>query len=218
MATHQCARFSISPMRLHELAVMRSGKCLLSTKERGMIYRPNSKRGLEVFVDAGFAGGWDPKDAENTDSVYSCTGYVICYAGCPMFWQSKLQTKIALSTAEAEYIALSQALRETLPMTNLMREMNVIFSLYLPKPKFVLKVREDNQSCIAMTNNPKFTPRTKHTAIKYHHFRKYVKTQSNPDGFTEIVYCSTEEQVADIFTKPVCDNIFFKLGKLLLNW
>ena len=97
-----------------------------------MIYRPDPKRGLEVFVDADFAGGWDPEDAENADNVYSCTGYVVCYAGCPMFWQSKLQTEIALSTAEAEYIALSQALRETLPMSNLMREMDVIFPLYLP--------------------------------------------------------------------------------------
>jgi hypothetical protein len=123
-----------------------------------MIYKPDLARGLEVFVDAGFASGWYPEDAENTDSVYSCTGFVICYAGCPMFWQSKLQIEIALSTAEAEYIALLQALRETLPMTNLMREMNLIFPLYLPKPKFVLKVWEDNQSCIAMTNNPKFTP------------------------------------------------------------
>jgi hypothetical protein len=158
MATHQCTRFSISPMRLHELAVMRIGQYLLLTKEGGMIYRPDSARGLEVIVDANFAGGWDPEDAENTDNMYSRTGFVICYAGCPMFWQSKLQTEIALSTAEANYIALLQALKETLPKTNLMREMSIIFPLYLPKPKFLLKVREDNQSCIAMTNNPKFTP------------------------------------------------------------
>jgi hypothetical protein len=218
MATHQCARFSVNPMRSHEQAVMRIGRYLLSTKEKGMIYRPDSARGIEVFVDADFAGGWDPEDALNADNVYSRTGYVICYAGCPIFWQSKLQTEIALSTAEAEYIALSQALRETIPMTNLMREMNVIFPLYLPQPKFVLKVREDNQSCIAMTNNPKFTPRTKHIAIKYHHFRKHVKTHSNPDGFIEIEYCQTEEQVADIFTKPVRDDIFFKLRFKMLNW
>ena len=217
MATHQCARFSIKPMRLHEQAVIRIGRYLLSTKYRGMIYRPDSKRGLEVFVDADFAGGWNPEDAKNADNVY-CTDYVICYAGCPMFWQSKLQTEIALLTAEAEYIALSQALRETLPMSNLIREMNVIFPLYLPKPKFVLKVRKDNQSFIAMTNNPKFTPQTRHIAIKYHHLRKHVKkSQSNPDGFIEIEYYSTEEQLADIFTKPICDNIFFKLRKLLLN-
>jgi hypothetical protein len=65
---------------------------------------------------------------------------LLFYPGCPIFWQSKHQTEIALSTAEAEYIALSQALRERIPMMNLMREMNVIFPLYLPQPKFVLKV------------------------------------------------------------------------------
>jgi hypothetical protein len=69
-----------------------------------------------------------------------------------------------------------------------------------------------------MTNNHKFTPRTKHIAIKYHHFQKHIKTQSNPDGFIEIEYCSTEEQVADIFTKPVCNDIFSTQRKLLLNW
>jgi hypothetical protein len=200
MATHQCARFSICPMRSHEIAVMRIGQYLLGTKDRGMIYRPDLKRGLEIFVDANFAGGWDPEDAKNADNVYSRTGYVICYAGCPMFWQSKLRTEIALSTAEAEYIALLQALRETIPMTNLMREMNVIFPLYLPQPKFVLKVREDKLPSNIITPG------------------KHVKSQSNPDGFIEIDYCSTEEQLANIFTKPVCDDIFFKLRKSLLNW
>jgi hypothetical protein len=103
-------------------------------------------------------------------------------------------------------------------MTNLMCEMNVILPLYLPKPKFVFKVWEDSQYCIAMTNNPKFTSRTKHIAIKYHHFQKHIKTQSNPDGFIEIEYCSAEEQVAEIFTYPVCEDIFLTLQKLLMNW
>ncbi len=141
-----------------------------------MKYTPDSTKDIEVYVNADFAGGWDPGDPLNTDNVYLRTGYVIQYAGCPIYWQSKLQTEIALSTAEAEYIELSQALRETLPMTNLMKENNVIFFLHLPLPKFVIKVQEDNQSCIAMANNPKFSPRTKHIAIKYHHFCKHVIT------------------------------------------
>ena len=135
-----------------------------------------------------------------------------------MFWQSKLQTEIALSTAEAEYIAMSQALRETIPLMNLMQEINVIFALDIPQPKFVIKVHEDNQSCIVMANNPKFTPRTKHIAIKYHHFRKHVRTPSNSSGFIDIVYCSTLEQIADIFTKPTNDDIFWKLRKLMCGW
>ncbi len=183
-----------------------------------MKYTPDSLRGIEDYVDADFAGGWDPGDPLNADNVYSRTGYVIQYAGYLIYWQSKLQTEIALSTAEAEYIALSQALRETLPMANLMKKINVIFPLYLPLPKFVIKVRKDNQSCIVMANNPKFSPRTKHIAIKYHHFWKHVITQLNPNGFIQIDYCSTNDQVADLFTKPVCDDIFMQLRQMLLGW
>jgi hypothetical protein len=156
----------------------------------------------------------------NADNVYSWTGYVIQYDGCPIYWQSKLQTEteIALSTAEAEYIALSQALRETLPMTSLMKKINVIFLLYLPSPRFVIKVREDNQSCIAMAQNLKFSPWTKHIAIKYHHFCKHVITQSNPNEFLQIDYCSTDNQIADIYIKPICDDIFMRLWQMLLGW
>ncbi len=75
-----------------------------------------------------------------------------------------------LSTAEAKYIVILQALREINPLATLMQEMNEIFPVYLPSPKFIIKVREDNQSYIAMAKNSKFNPRTKHIAIKYHHF------------------------------------------------
>ena len=182
------------------------------------MYTPDPKLGFEVWVDADFAGGWNPEEADDEDNVYSCTGFSIYYAGCPVYWQSKLQTEIALSTAEAKYITMLQALRETIPLATLMREMNEIFPLYLPSPKFIIKVWEDNQPCIAMAKNPKFTPWTKHIAIKYHHFWKHVITQANPDGFISLEYCSTHDQIADIFTKPVRDDIFFKLRKDLLGW
>ncbi len=77
MAVHQCARFSINPMRLHEQAVMRIGRYLLSTCKKGMIYKPDSTKGIEVYVDADFARGWDPEDTMNADNIYSRTGYVI---------------------------------------------------------------------------------------------------------------------------------------------
>ena len=94
---------------------------------------------------------------------------------------------------------------------NLMKEINVIFALHIPQQKFIVKVHEDNQSCIAMAINLKFAPRTKHIAIKYHHFRKHVRTMLNPSGFIEICYCSTNDQLADIFTKSTADDIFWKL-------
>jgi hypothetical protein len=91
-----------------------------STSTRGIVYTPKPELGLECFVDADFAGGWTQADADNPDNVLSRTGYVIRYAGCPIGWCSKLQSEIALSTAEAEYIALSQALREVIPLITLL--------------------------------------------------------------------------------------------------
>ena len=76
----------------------------------------------------------------------SRTGFVIRYAGCPIGWCSKLQTEIALSTAEAEYIALSQASREVIPLMTLLEELGEIYPLYTAKPDFICTVWEDNQS------------------------------------------------------------------------
>ena len=102
MAVHQCARFCIDPKVTHERAIMRIGKYLLSTKERGIKFTPNKDRGMECYVDADFAGSWDKADSGNPENVLSRTGYILYYYGCPVIWSSKLQTEIALSTTEAE--------------------------------------------------------------------------------------------------------------------
>ena len=146
-------------------------------------------------------------------NLMSRTGFVLKYAGCPIFWSSKLQTEIALSTAEAEYIALSSALREVIPLMTMMLEINDIFPLHICPPDFYCTVWEDNQSCIAMATSQKFSPRTKHIALKYHHFRSYVMNKK-----IRINYVHTESQEADIFTKPVKNELFPKLRYLLCGW
>ena len=213
MATHQTARFSNSPMLSHEKSIMRIGRYLLDTRKRGIIYKPDVSKGLECHVDADFAGGWSQADSENADNVLSRTGYVIMYADCPILWVSRLQTEIALSTAEAEYIALSQSLRDVIPLITLLKEINTVFPVHVKTPTFVCKVHEDNQSCITMATTSKFSPRTKHIALKYHHFRSYVK-----NGTIQITYCRTTEQKADILTKPLSDDLFFKLRYMLCGW
>ena len=213
MAVHQCARFNACPMLCHEKAVKRIARYLLSSSDKGIHYKPDSSRGLEVFVDADFAGGWSSGDHNNPACVLSRTGYVIMYAGCPITWSSKLQTEIALSTTEAEYIALSQAMRETIPFMNLMQEIGGVFEFFNPKPKSHCKVFEDNISCIKVAESPKFTPRTKHIAIKYHHFRKHVS-----DGTVTIHHIDTKEQIADIFTKPLDESLFNRLRCMLMGW
>ena len=81
------------------------------------------------------------------------------------------RTEIALSTAEAEYIALSQALCEVIPLMILTEEINTTFHVFLGAPEFICTVHEDNQYCIKMSQSDKFSPHTKHIALKYHHFR-----------------------------------------------
>ena len=110
MAAHQCAKFNNYPHLSHEQAVKSIGIYLLDTRDKGMIYRPDITRGLECYVDAGFAGEQKDGNHNSPESVLSRTGFVIMYAGCPITWGNKLQTEISLSTTESEYIDLSSAI------------------------------------------------------------------------------------------------------------
>ena len=136
MATHQCARFNSNPKLCHERAVKRIVKYLLDSKDKGIVFRPDLSRGLECFVDADFAGGWKDSEKDTPESVLSRTGFVIMFAGCPITWSSKLQTEIALSTTESEYIALSTSMREVIPFLNLMEEISGLFGIKREKPTF----------------------------------------------------------------------------------
>jgi hypothetical protein len=93
------------------------------TREQGIILDPKDGKSFEVYADADFCGNWNRATSINDVSTEkSRTGYIISFAGCPITWASKLQTQIALSTTEAEYIALSQSLREVITMIKLMTE------------------------------------------------------------------------------------------------
>ena len=136
------------------------------------------------------------------------------YAGCPILWCLKLQTEIALSMAEAEYIALSQAMRQVILMMNIITEISCVFDIYVPKPEVHCKVFEDNCCIITIAKAQKFTPRTKHIALKYHHFCRYVKAK-----IIQIYYpIGTVEQTADIFMKPLDNKTFLYLRKKLNGW
>ncbi len=217
-AVHQCARFCNDPKEPHVKAVKRIVRYLVGTRTQGLILDP-SKPQLDMYVDADFAGGYDKEHGEEPASVYSRTGFIIKYAGCPLMWQSKLQTEIALSTTEAEYIALSYAMRSLLPVQALFQEVQSHgFDLQLPASKVHCTVFEDNAGCIELATAPKIRPRTKHIALKYHHFRSHVKTTSNPDGTVTIAYIPTKDQQADIFTKDLPQALFEHLRIRIMGW
>ena len=143
----------------------------------------------------------------------SRTGYVIFYADCPVVYISKLQTEIALSTAESEYIALSQAMRDVIPLIQLLTEINCLWPVMNPEPKIRCTIFEDNESCIAIAKSQKFTPRTRHITIKYHHFRHYVDK-----CIVQILPINAKDQTADIFTKPLPEDVSTRLSMKLCGW
>ena len=149
---------------------------------------------------------------ENAANSISRTEYVILYEGWPHVLTTKLQTEISVSTVESQYIALITFLQEVIPAMNLMRDLNVIFPVNLVKPGFCL-IHEDNQSCIATENLKKMTPQTKHIALKYHQFKYFVVRK-----LIHMEYIDTKEQVADIFTKPLPDDLFQRLQLGLCSW
>jgi len=123
-ATHQCAHFSNRPMRVQEIAIKQIVQYLKSTHTKGYIINPSVEKWLDCYVDANFAGMWSPDQADDPSSIKSRTGYVTTFTTyLPSTGVSKLQTKITLSTTEAEYIALSQALRDIIPMQALLKEL-----------------------------------------------------------------------------------------------
>ena len=214
-AVHQCARFSSDPKIEHAQAVEYLIKYLEGTKDKGIVMQPKIGLMLEVFADADFCGNWNKNTAQyDVSTAKSRSGFVICFAKVPILWTSKLQTQIALSTTEAEYMALSSALREAIPLTELIKEMRERQIIQLPNhAKVYCKCFEDNSGALELAQTPKIRPRTKHINIIYHHFRDAVKK-----GMVEIFAISTDDQMADILTKPLNQNLFVRHRKKMMGW
>ena len=215
-SVHQCARFCNNPKHSHEKAVKRIIRYLLHiqrTGNLGILFRPQASQSIKVFVEASFAGEWNTSWSEEPSSVFSRTGYLITFANCPIVWASKLQSEITLSTTESEYVAFSQSLRDVIPLIGLLRELRSVIPFGESTPIVHCTVHEDNKGCIDLVQTPRIRPRTKHIALKYHHFRSFVK-----DGTISVKYIDTAEQVADLFTKPLGDVQFGTLRKKFMGW
>ena len=177
MSVHQCARFSKQPKRSHAEVVKRIGRYLLATRGKGLIICPNMHKYFEFWVDADFSGNWRQQDAHNdTMTSKSRLGWIVHFAGAPITWASKIQTITALSTTEAEYIALSTSLREVIPLMGMLKEAaeQGVQIDNLP-PKIHCTVIEENSGALELARLPKVHPRTKHINQSFHHFREYVE-------------------------------------------
>ncbi|GKY99224.1 hypothetical protein MPSEU_000877800 [Mayamaea pseudoterrestris] len=175
---------------------------------------PEGNLTVDCYVDADFAGLYGKEDGQDPVCAQSRTGYLIMLGGCPVFWQSKLQTEIALSTMESEYVALSSSLRQVIPIQAIVKEMgNKMKQRIQVNARSYCTVYEDNAGCLALANAPHLTPRSRHYATKYHHFKHHVK-----QGTIKVVKIDTKEQRADIFTKALPQVTFEHLRRLLMGW
>jgi len=103
---------------------------------------------IYCYVDADFAGTWTMANTSEASSVHSRTGYTIMFAACPILWTSKLQSEIALSTTEAEYMSLSQAMHDVIPLRTILEELNPIFNYPVQQIITHSTVFEDNKGCV----------------------------------------------------------------------
>jgi hypothetical protein len=225
-AVNQCARFTHCPKASHAKAVKRIIRYLKGTRDKGMSLKPNGQLQVDCYVDADFAGLWNVEDDQDPVSVKSRSGHVIFFMGCPFSWSSKLQTQIALSTMESEYIALSQAMRELIACREILKEIYThvlhdsekgksidyytISKTFGELPASI--VHEDNEACLKFATMPKMSPRTKHIAIPYHFFRSKIGSE------IKVVAVNTDNQLADQFTKGLPQDKFLRDRKLLMGW
>jgi hypothetical protein len=214
-AVHQAARFAAEPKASHGRAICHLCRYLAGTTDKGLIIKPDLSKGFEVWVDADFCGLWNKETAPTDPSTArSRTGYAITYAGCLSSWISRLQTEVAHSSTEAEYVALSQALRDTIPMMRLLEEASAKgIPISHTTPTFRCTVFEDNSGCVELANVPKLRPRTRHINLKYHHFREHVANKS-----ITVKKVDGDNQLADQLTKPLAADKFLFLRQGLLGW
>eukprot|EP00253_Pinus_taeda_P002954 PITA_02954 len=150
---------------------------------------------LVGFTDSDWAG--DPDDRKST------AGYVFTLGSGPITWASKKQAAISLSSAEAEYRGAVEASKEALWLRQILSEFG--FEQQHPSTLWC-----ENQSAIQICKDPVQHQRSKHIELHMHFIRKLIH-----DHVLEAQYCSTDDQVADIFTKALSEAKFTKLRYML---
>jgi hypothetical protein len=150
---------------------------------------------LYGYSDANWAG--------DVDSRRSTSGYVFKVGNCTVSWCSKKQASVTKSTTEAEYVALSQATQEAIWMRQLLSDIGC-------KSEQPTTLYEDNQGAIEISKNARFHNRTKHIDVRFHFIREKVVSKE-----VKVIYCSTEDMLADIMTKGLTKKKFQRLRRML---
>jgi hypothetical protein len=215
-ATNRCAHYTFAPTKKHKNALVQIGRYLKGTIDKGLTLSPSKNLHIDCYPDADFAGLWKYEDNQDPHCVQSWTGYVILLANCLIFWSSKLQTEIALSTMEAVYIALSTSCKDLFPIIDITTKLCLALEILLQKGvNLHVKIHEDNVGALTLgwLEPRQMTPHLKHYAVKYHWICEHIGPWQ-----IKIVKIASEAQLRDLFTKGLYRVTFEHLRKKLMGW
>ena len=195
-----CARFQSSPKESHLVVVKRIFRYIVGTQNLGLWYPKENNFELMVYSDADYAG--NNVDRKSTSGTCQFLGRSL------VSWFSKKQNCVALSTAEAEYVAAGNCVAQILWIRQQLRDFGLDYK--------EVPIKCDNTSVINLTKNPIQHSRTKHINIKHHFIRDHALK-----GDINLEFVCTKEQLADILTKPLDRDKFTyfrtQLGMIELN-
>ncbi|KAH9714714.1 Integrase catalytic domain-containing protein [Citrus sinensis] len=174
------SRYMHDPGKSHWLAVKWILRYLYGTVDVGLLFKKDCGQQCVGYCDSDFAGDLDKRR--------STTGYVFTLGGGPVSWRSILQSTIALSTTEAEYMAATEAVKEAIWLKGLLGDLGVI--------QENITVFCDNQSAIFLAKNQTYHARTKHIDVKYHYVREIIES-----GVVLLRKIDTKDNPSDMLTK-----------------
>ncbi len=183
-AANYLSRYMQAPSPIHTQHLKRLLRYLQETKDFGITYsacQPMPKPYLTCYSDADWGG--------DQETLQSTSGYIYLLSCGAISWQSKKQERVTLSSTEAEYVAMTLALKEGLWLKHFLKETTLF-------PDHPLLLRCDNMSTIMLAKNLKHSELTKHIAMKLQFTRELLH-----EGNIEITHVRTDQQWADFLTK-----------------
>jgi hypothetical protein len=184
-----------TPDQSHLNAAKRILRYIKGTINEGMFYTSSKNFNLVGYSDSDWG--------RDLDERKSTTGFVFFMGNTSFTWSSKKQSIVTLSSCEAEYVAANSAVCHLIWLRNMLKHLG--FPQEDPT-----KIYIDNQSAIALAKNPVYHERSKHIDTRHHFIREHVKNKE-----VELISCNTNDQIADIFTKPLKGEIFIRLKFML---